>query len=243
MSEGLLAGYFLAGYPDIPSSLGLVKKCMSMVDIFEIGYPSGDPLFDGDLIRGAHKKVLEKGTPDLAYWKKLRNILDKPLWIMAYKKDFILNDLYRTFAERRLADLLVLPDCTDEERLDLQKALSVLDVEVAGFVNGNTPPDRLHKTASNHKTIYFQLYLGKTGSAGKKEADPSAHIDAIRAHPGVRLLAGFGIRSAEKACRLIKQGFDGVIIGTALLGALRESEEHMLRLIRDVSRALKKPSM
>lgn len=239
MRGGLLAGYFLAGYPDISSSMTLIKKSAPDIDIFEIGYPSKNPFFDGDLIRQAHKKVLEKGTPDPAYWKKLRHALDKPLWIMAYKNDFIQNDLYRTFAEQKLMDSLVLPDCTDEERLDLQKELSVLNIEVVGFVNGKTPPEQLDRIASNHKTIYFQLYLGRTGSTGKRGQDPSACINAIRAHPGVKLLAGFGINSAEKSCRLIDQGFDGVIIGTAFLKALCESEENMLRLIRNISRAVR----
>jgi tryptophan synthase alpha chain len=242
MSGGLLAGYFLAGYPDLPSSVALAKKSMPMVDIFEIGYPSKDPFFDGDVIRRAHKKVLEKETPDLAYWKELRNVLDKPLWIMAYKNDFIRNDLYRTFAEQKLMDALVLPDCTGGERLDLQKELSASNVEVAGFVNNKTPLEQLDIIASNHRTIYFQLYLGRTGSSEKKEQDLSAYINAIKVYPGVQLLAGFGISSAERSCALIKQGFDGVIVGTALLKALCESEENMLRLIRDISRALKKQS-
>ncbi|MDR0760479.1 MAG: tryptophan synthase subunit alpha [Treponema sp.] len=238
MSRGLLAGYFLAGYPNISSSIALIKKSVPGVDIFEIGYPSRDPFFEGDVIRQAHKKVLEKEAPDIIYWKKLRAAIDKPLWIMAYKNDFIRNGLYRTFAAEKLMDSLVLPDCSDEERLDLQKELAALNVEVIGFVNGKTPPEQLDKIASNHKTIYFQLYLGKTGSTGKKEQRLSAHINAIKAHPGVRLLAGFGIDSAEKSCSLIDQGFDGVIIGTALLKALRESEGNMLRLIRDISCAL-----
>ncbi|MDR2160388.1 MAG: tryptophan synthase subunit alpha [Treponema sp.] len=239
MSRGLLAGYFLAGYPDISSSMALIRKSIPDVDIFEIGYPSRNPFFDGDVISEAHKRVLEKEAPDIAYWKKIRNVLDKPLWIMAYKNDFIQNGLYRTFTEQGLMDSLVLPDCTDEERFDLQKELSVLNVEVVGFVNSKTPPEQLDEIASNHRTIYFQLYVGKTGSTGKTELDPSAYINAIRAHPGVKLLAGFGIDSAEKSRFLIDQGFDGVIIGTALLKALCKSEENMLQLIRDISHAVK----
>jgi tryptophan synthase alpha subunit len=52
-------------------------------------------------------------------------------------------------------------------------------------------------------------------------------------------LAGFGIDSADRARHLIDRGFDGVIIGTALVKALNESEETMLVLIRDISRALR----
>ncbi|MDR1899267.1 MAG: tryptophan synthase subunit alpha [Treponema sp.] len=239
MNRGILAGYFLAGYPDIPASIALMKKSASDVDIFEIGYPSEDPFLDGDIIRQAHRKALKKGTPDIAYWKELRSVLDKPLWIMAYGDTFVHNGLYRTFAEQKLADSLVLPDCTDQERFELQEELSAFGVEVVGFANSETPPEQFDTILSKHKTIYFQLYLGKTGSTGEEEQDPLAYINAVKARPGVKLLAGFGINSAEKSRSLIDLGFDGVVIGTALLKALNESEESMLRFIRAVSRAVR----
>jgi tryptophan synthase alpha chain len=239
MKKGILAGYFLAGYPDIPSSIALMKRSLPDVDVFEVGYPSEDPFLDGDTIRRAHKKALEAGgPPDIACWKELREAIDRPLWIMAYRDTFIRHGLYREFAERKLADSLVLPDCTDEERFALQEELSASGVEVVGFANSETPPEQFDKIASRHNTIYFQLYQGRTGLAGKEERDPSAYINAVKAFPGVKLLAGFGIDSAERSRYLMERGFDGVIIGTALLEALNESEETMLHLIRDVSRAL-----
>jgi tryptophan synthase alpha chain len=239
MRKGILAGYFLGGYPDIPFSIEIMKKSAPEGDGFEVGYPSAYPFLDGETIRRAHKKALEPGgAPGIGYWKKLREALDKPLWIMAYREAFIRNGLYREFAEQKLADALVLPDCTDEERFALQEELLVQGMEVVGFANNETPPEQFVRIASRHKTLYFQLYLGKTGLTGKKEGDPSAYVDAVKNLPGVTLLAGFGINSAEKVRYLIDRGFDGVIIGTALIKALNESEETMLALIRDISRTL-----
>jgi tryptophan synthase alpha chain len=239
MRKGIVAGYFLGGYPDIPLSVELMKKSAPEVDVLEIGYPAENPFLDGDIIRQAHKKALEPGAPGIGYWKMLRKVLDKPLWIMAYREAFVCNGLYREFAEQKLADALVLPDCTDEERFALQEELLAQGMEVVGFANTETRPEQFVKIASKHKTIYFQLYLGKTGSAGKKEGDPSAYIDAVKNFPGVKLLAGFGINSAERARCLINRGFDGVIVGTALIEALKKSEENMLILIRDISHTLR----
>jgi tryptophan synthase alpha chain len=240
MRKGTLVGYFLGGYPDIPFSINIMKKSAPEVDVFEIGYPSETPFLDGDIIRRAHKKALEPGSvPGIGYWKKLREVLDKPLWIMAYRKPFIHNGLYREFAKQKLADALVLPDCTDEERFVLQEELLVQGMEVVGFANNETSPEQFVRILSRHKTIYFQLYLGKTGLVGKKEGDPSAYIDVVKNFPEVKLLAGFGINSAEKARYLIDRGFDGVIIGTALIKAMNESGENMLALIRDISHALR----
>jgi tryptophan synthase alpha chain len=241
MRNGLLVGYFLGGYPDIPSSIRIMKKSAPEVDVFEIGYPAEDPFLEGDTIRQAHKKALEPGrAPGIDYWKELREVLDKPIWIMAYRETFIRNGLYREFAEQKLADALVLPDCTDEERFALQEELLAQGMEVLGFANNETPLEQFVRIASRHKTIYFQLYLGKTGLTDKKERDPSAYIDAVKTLPGVKLLAGFGINSAERARYLIDRKFDGVIIGTALIKALNESEENMLGLIRDISHTFRK---
>ncbi|MDR2069677.1 MAG: tryptophan synthase subunit alpha, partial [Spirochaetaceae bacterium] len=184
MRKGIVAGYFLGGYPDISSSTEIMKKSSPEVDVFEIGYPAEDPFLDGDIIRRAHKKALEPGAPGISYWKTLREVLDKPVWIMAYRKTFICNGLYREFAERKLADALVLPDCTDEERFALQEELLVRGTEVVGFASSETPPEQFARIASRHKTVYFQLYLGKTGLTGKNGGDPAPYIDAIKNFPG-----------------------------------------------------------
>ncbi|MDR3173780.1 MAG: tryptophan synthase subunit alpha [Treponema sp.] len=239
MRKGILAGYFLGGYPDIPVSLEIMKKSAPEVDVFEIGYPAEDPFLEGETIRQAHKKALVPGdAPGIGYWETLRDALDKPVWIMAYRETFIRTGRYREFAERTLADALVLPDCTDAERFALQEELLPQGMEVLGFANHETPPEQFVRIASRHRTIYFQLYLGKTGSTDTKDRDPSAYIDAVKTLPGVTLVAGFGINSAERARYLIDRGFDGVVIGTALVKALNESEKTMLALIRDISRVL-----
>jgi tryptophan synthase alpha chain len=231
------AGYFPGGYPGVEASLELMQKTAGEIDIFEIGYPSYDPYLDGDMIKNAHKKALERGTPDRSYWRRLREIIRGPLWIMAYKKDFIDSGVYRDFAEDGLADMLVLPDCSDRERLELRAELARTGLDVMGFAGPQTPPEQFRIIAQGHQAIYFQRYVGKTGSAVTEE-DPSAYLEMIRSFPSVKLYAGFGINSGAQARRLVEQGFDGVIVGTALIRALEESEEQLMKLIRDISASI-----
>ncbi|MCL1813338.1 MAG: tryptophan synthase subunit alpha [Treponema sp.] len=237
--SALLTGYFLGAYPSEDASIDLFKKAASDLDILEIGYPSKNPINDGEVIRKAHKEVMSQGCPDLSYWKKLRSVIKKPLWIIAYKEDLIDSGIYRTFADLGLNDVFVLPDCTDIERANLADELAPKGIEVMGFVNPLMPLDYFKKIAVKHKSIYYQLYVGKTGSAGT-ESDPLPFLEMARTFPGLKIYAGFGIATAEKSRRLMEQGFDGVIIGTAFLNALNESEKALLTLIRDVSAVLKK---
>lgn len=236
--SALLAGYFLASYPGAAASLELLKKAEADLDIFEIGYPSKNPAFDGEVISNAHNDVIKKGCPDLSYWKKLRSAITKPLWVMAYKSDFIDSGLYRTFAEEKIADAFVLPDCTDHERLLLQAELSPKGIDVIGFANAHMSIEDFKTILMNHKNIYFQLYVGKTGSAGV-ESDPAPYLETAKAFPGRKIFAGFGIATAEKARSLTEQGFDGVIIGTAFIKALNKSEKALFDLTSDIANAVR----
>lgn len=49
------------------------------------------------------------------------------------------------------------------------------------------------------------------------------------------MFGGFGINTAEKATKLLKQRFDGFIIGTALVNLLNISKDDLVRFIKAVS--------
>lgn len=237
MSKNKLVGYFLAGYPTIDKNLQLIGRCDEAgVDIFEIGYPTGEPKFDGDIIQSAHEEVMKNGMPNLEYWQQLRQKTDKPIWIMAYRKNFVDNGAYAAFAQMHLADAFVLPDCDDDTRAQLQKDLSGFGVQVLGFVNLETPEDQFRKTLSLHNIIYVQLYVGKTGMPGIT-ADPTIALRMAQDFPKVKLYAGFGINTPEQTRRLISQGFEGVIVGTALIKAMQQSSQKLIKLISSLEKA------
>jgi tryptophan synthase alpha chain len=236
--SALLAGYFPGAYPNEDASIDLFEKASVYLDILEIGYPSKNPSCDGEIIRNAHKEVMSRGYPNLSYWQKLRSVIKKPLWIMAYKEDFVDSGLYHSFADMGLNDAFVFPDCTDAERSKLSEELAPKNIDVMGITNPSLSLECFKAIVEKHKSIYFQLYVGKTGSTGV-ESNPLPYLETARIFPSLKIFAGFGITTAEKSSRLIEQGFDGVIIGTAFLKALNESEKVLLDLIRDFARAIK----
>lgn len=65
--EALLIGYFVAGDPEVERSLSIVKGAtLAGVDILEIGVPSMNPSFDGEVIKRGHQRVLSRIGKEVA---------------------------------------------------------------------------------------------------------------------------------------------------------------------------------
>jgi tryptophan synthase alpha chain len=74
-------------------------------------------------------------------------------------------------------------------------------------------------------TSGFVYYVSITGITGSAAPDPNKVTDAvarIKRHTKLPVCVGFGVRTAEQA-RAIAQGSDGVVVGSALVDAVRKS--------------------
>lgn len=237
--RNVIVGYFLAGYPNEVESIRIMRQSVNEgLHVLEVGYPSASPSYDGEIIQSAHAVVTGHGALELSYWKKLRADIDAPIWVMAYQSDFIDSGVYRTFAEEKLCDAIVIPDASDEMRATLQKELAPQGVEVLGFAGVDTTEQTLRRIMKIHNLIYFRLYVGKTGSTNAEEGDTSLGL-RVAAELDKKLFAGFGISTAERSKKLLSDGFDGVIIGTAFVKALNDSSESLYDLVSEIAEATK----
>ena len=231
-------GYLTAGYPDRESFLRIVKGCeVRGLHIFEIGYPSLDPFSDGEVIRKAHAAVDPKLREDMSFWKELRKTISAPIWLMGYTVDLIDSGMYRKLAEAGYIDALVIPDMDHRSRLALKKEMESLGVEVLGFTCHSYDAGEVHETLETYSMIYQQLYSGPTGMQNNSE-DYLGLLAESRKESNAYLFAGFGIGTPERACELIKHGFDGVIIGTAIMKRLNQSEEELYRFVGQLEEAV-----
>ncbi len=236
--NGLLVGYFVAGYPGENSFLDIVKESdRAGIDIFEIGFPSEDPYADGATIQNAHKKVNKIETTKLEYWGKIRKATQKPIWIMAYKKDLIDTDIYMGLAKEGLVDAIIIPDCTPEERKQISLNIKQYGVEVLGFANPDMKEDEWKYSFENFKIIYLQLYSGPTGMSVENDQYHDLFEYSLN-YSEVKCFAGFGIKTTEKAKQLIKEGFTGVIIGTAIISNLDVSTDKLYSYISEIKTAI-----
>jgi tryptophan synthase alpha chain len=237
--QGSLVGYFVAGYPDQKSFLEIVKESdKSGIDIFEIGFASMNPYADGTTIRNAHEKVDKDICTDMAYWHKIRKVTSKPIWVMAYKADLVDSEIYLNLAKEGLIDAIVIPDCTQEERREISIKTRPYDVNVLGMVNPAMQESEWKYCFENFRTVYLQLYSGPTGMSVDSEQYHNL-FEYSQNYGAVKCFAGFGIKTPEKASHLIKKGFTGVVIGTAIIDNLNISPENLYQYIGDIKTAIK----
>jgi tryptophan synthase alpha chain len=73
--------------------------------------------------------------------------------------------------------------------------------------------------------VYYVSITGITGSAVPDADKVSAAVARIKKHTGLPVAVGFGVRDAASA-RAIAAGADGVVVGSALVEAVRKSLDH-----------------
>src|SRR5439155_27027442 len=70
--------------------------------------------------------------------------------------------------------------------------------------------------------VYYVSITGMTGSAAPDTTRVTSAVERIKPHTKLPVAVGFGVRTAEQAAA-IAAGADGVVVGSALVNALKES--------------------
>ena len=118
-------------------------------------------------------------------------------------------------------DGLIVVDLPPEE--DAELCLPALEAGL-NFIRLATPTTddkRLPAVLAN--TSGFVYYVSITGITGAAAPDPgrvAAAVARIKRHTALPVAVGFGVRTAEQA-RAIAHGADGVVVGSALVDAIR----------------------
>src|SRR5882672_7307411 len=225
-----LVTFLTAGDPDAETSLAILKALPAAgADVIEFGMPFTDPMADGPAIQASSLRALKAGqtlAKTLAMVAAFRKADDTtPIVLMGYY-----NPIYIYGVERFLADAisagvdgLIVVDLPPEE--DEELCLPALAAGL-NFIRLATPTtdDRRLPAVLAH-TSGFVYYVSITGITGAATPDPSrvnAAVARIKGHTKLPVAVGFGVRTAEHA-RAIAAGADGVVVGSALIDALRQS--------------------
>ncbi len=230
----LLVGYLVAGYPDPETFFSILKGCASAgLDIFEIGYPSENPFLDGEVIRKAHQVVDHALISDISYWKRIRSVVNQPVWAMGYSKELQKGEFHTELAQNSLVDTFVIPDIIESERKHMAVKMAQFNVNVMAFVNPDMALEEVRDCFSSESLIYQQLYSGPTGISDVKDHYKEI-LTIAKEYSDVRIFAGFGINSSERALQLLASGFDGVIVGTAMMQKLNVSPQALYDFIYSI---------
>jgi tryptophan synthase alpha chain len=225
-----LVTFLTAGDPDPETSLALLRAIPAAgADVVELGMPFTDPMADGPAIQMSSQRALKAGQTlkkTLAMVRAFRQTDDAtPLVLMGYYNPIYIYGVDRFLRDAKSAgvDGLIVVDLPPEEDEELCLPALKAGMNFIRLATPTTDDKRLPAVLVN--TSGFVYYVSITGITGAAMADPAkvtAAVARIKRHTKLPVAVGFGVRTAEQAA-VIAAGADGVVVGSALVNALKAS--------------------
>ena len=225
-----LVTFLTAGDPDPETSLALLRAIPAAgADVVELGMPFTDPMADGPAIQMSSQRALKAGQTlkkTLAMVRAFRQADDAPpLVLMGYSNPIYIYGVDRFLRDAKSAgvDGLIVVDLPPEEDEELCLPALKAGMNFIRLATPTTDDKRLPAVLAN--TSGFVYYVSITGITGAAMADPAkvtAAVARIKRHTKLPVAVGFGVRTAEQAA-VIAAGADGVVVGSALVNALKAS--------------------
>jgi len=225
-----LVTFTMAGDPDHATSVAILKALPKAgADVIEPGMPFTDPMADGPAIQAAGLRALKAGQnmkKTLAAVRDFRAGDDTtPLVLMGYYNPIYIYGVERFLGDAKAAgvDGLIVVDLPPEEDSELCLPAMKAGLNFVRLATPTTDDKRLPTVLTNTSGfVYYVSITGITGAAAPDAQKVTAAVARIKGHTTLPVCVGFGVRTAAHA-RAIAAGADGVVVGSALVEAVRQS--------------------
>jgi tryptophan synthase alpha chain len=225
-----LVTFTMAGDPDYATSVAMLKALpQAGADVIELGMPFTDPMADGPAIQAAGLRALRAGQTvkkTLAAVRDFRGGDDAtPIVLMGYYNPIYIYGVDRFLADAKAAgvDGLIVVDLPPEEDSELCLPALKAGLNFIRLATPTTDEKRLPTVLTNTSGfVYYVSITGITGAAAPDGGKVAAAVARIKRHTQLPVCVGFGVRTAAHA-RAIAEGADGVVVGSALVEAVRQS--------------------
>jgi len=229
-SRAALMTFVMAGDPDYATSLAILQVLPPAgADLIELGMPFTDPMADGPAIQAAGLRALSSGQTmkkTLGLVREFRQSDEAtPVVLMGYYNPIYVYGVPKFLVDAKAAgvDGLIIVDLPPEEDEELCLPALKAGFNFIRLATPTTDDKRLPKVLTNTSGfVYYVSITGITGSAAPDAGKVAAAVGRIKRHTKLPVCVGFGVRSAEQA-RAIARDADGVVVGSALVEAVRES--------------------
>jgi tryptophan synthase alpha chain len=227
-----LVTFVMAGDPDHDTALKIVQALPGAgADVIELGMPFTDPMADGAPIQAAGLRALAGGetlTKTLALVRAFRaGDSDTPLVLMGYYNPIYVYGVDRFLSDALAAgvDGLIVVDLPPEEDSELCIPALAAGLNFIRLATPTTDEARLPKVLTN--TSGFVYYVSVTGITGAATPDfdvVGTAVARIKKHTDLPVAVGFGVKTPAHA-EAVSRKADGVVVGSALVDAVRTSLE------------------
>jgi tryptophan synthase alpha chain len=225
-----LVTFLMAGDPDPEAALAIIKALPAAgADVIELGMPFTDPMADGPAVQAAGLRALKAGqtlAKTLAAVRAFRAGDDTtPIVLMGYYNPIYIygDDRFLTDAKAAGVDGLIIVDLPPEEDTELCLPALRAGLNFIRLATPTTDDRRLPAVLANTSGfVYYVSITGITGAATPDMSRVGEAVSRIKRHTSLPVAVGFGVKTAAHA-GAIAAGADGVVVGSALIDALRAS--------------------
>jgi tryptophan synthase alpha chain len=225
-----LVTFITAGDPDPATSLALLKKLPGAgADVIELGMPFSDPMADGPAIQWSSMRALKAGMTLAGTLAMVRDFRQgdstTPIVLMGYYNPIYVYGVAKFLVDAQAAgvDGLIVVDLPPEEDAELCLPALAAGLNFIRLATPTTDDKRLPAVLANTSGfVYYVSITGITGTATPDFSQVSSAVARIKRHTELPVAVGFGVKAPEHASA-IAEGADGVVVGSALVEAIRTS--------------------
>ena len=253
-----LVTFVTAGDPDFDASMDIINGLAEAgADVIEFGMPFTDPMADGPAIQASSLRALANGQNMIKTLEMVRRFREQdnetPIVLMGYY-----NPIYIYGSERFLSDAkqagvdgLIIVDLPPEEDEELCLPALAAGLNFIRLATPTTDHKRLPTVLTNTSGfVYYVSVLGITGTKAPDASNVSDAVARIKAHTDLPVAVGFGVRTSAQA-QAIAMGADGVVVGSVLVDAVKNSldgngkptqvtPEAVHKIVRELASGIKK---
>jgi tryptophan synthase alpha chain len=222
-----LIGYLPTGFPDVPTSISAMTAMVeSGCDIIEVGIAYSDPGMDGPVIAAATEAALRGGVrvrDALAAVEAISKAGGRAV-VMTYW-----NPVLRWGVDAFARDLaaagglgMITPDLIPDEAEEWLAVSDAHDLDRIFLVAPSSTPERLAATVkASRGFVYAASTMGVTGARDAVSVAAPELVRRVKAVSDIPVGVGLGVRSRAQAAEIGAYA-DGVIVGSALVSALKD---------------------
>ena len=229
-NRAALVTFVTAGDPDHETSRKILEALPGAgADVIEVGMPFTDPMADGPAIQAAGLRALKSGETLTTTLDLVRDFRagdpDTPVILMGYYNPIYVYGVDRFIADAKAAgaDGLIVVDLPPEEDEELCLPAMAEGLAFIRLATPTTDDARLPAVLKNTSGfVYYVSVAGVTGSATPDFDMVAGAVARLKRHTRLPVAVGFGVKTPEHAAA-IAAGADGVVVGSALVEAVRAS--------------------